>query len=165
MKFRITAKVLGILLMFFSISMLSPIPVSMYYHNHVGMPFLVAFLITMLTGVVLWAVGRRSKQELRTRDGFLIVFLMWFVLGAFGALPFMLSYSPHIPWSDAFFESVSGLTTTGATTLDHIDTIPKAVLYYRQQLQFLGGMGIIVLAIAIMPLIGVGGMQLYKAET
>lgn len=165
MKFRITAKVLGILLMFFSISMLTPIPVSMYYHDKVGMPFFAAFLITVLTGLVLWAIGRRSQQELRTRDGFLIVFLMWFVLGAFGALPFMLSYSPHIPWSDAFFESVSGLTTTGATTLNHIDTIPKAVLYYRQQLQFLGGMGIIVLAIAIMPLIGVGGMQLYKAET
>ncbi len=165
MKLRITAKVLGVLLMFFSISMLTPIPVSIYYHNHDANPFLIAFAITCLTGLVLWLIGRKSRHELRTRDGFLIVFLVWFVLGAFGALPFMLSYSPHIPWSDAFFESVSGLTTTGATTLQQIDTIPRAVLYYRQQLQFLGGMGIIVLAVAIMPLIGVGGMQLYKAET
>lgn len=165
MKLRITAKVLGILLMIFSISMLTPVPVSLHFHNHDVMPFVDAFSITWLTGFVLWLIGHRSKQELRTRDGFLIVFLMWFVLGAFGALPFMLSYSPSIPWSDALFESVSGLTTTGATTLQHIDQIPQAVLYYRQQLQFLGGMGIIVLAVAIMPMIGVGGMQLYKAET
>ncbi len=165
MKFRITAKVLGVLLMFFSLSMLTPVPVSWYYHNHDSWPFVLAFAITCFTGLVLWLFGRRSRQELRTRDGFLIVFLVWFVLGLFGSLPFMLSYSPHIPWSDAFFETISGLTTTGATTLQQIDTIPRAVLYYRQQLQFLGGMGIIVLAVAIMPLIGVGGMQLYKAET
>ena len=165
MKLKITSKILGILLMFFSISMLTPIPVAIYFKDGDISPFWIAFAITIATGFLLWLYGHGTKQELRTRDGFLIVFLMWFVLGAFGALPFMLSYSPHIAWTDALFESVSGLTTTGATTLTNIDAIPRAVLYYRQQLQFLGGMGIIVLGIAIMPLIGVGGMQLYKAET
>ncbi len=165
MRFMVTAKLLGVLLMLFSISMLTPIPVSMYYHNHDASPFLVAFAITLITGFVLWMLGLRSKQVLRTRDGFIIVFAMWFVLGIFGSLPFMLSYSPHIPLSDAFFETISGLTTTGATALKQIDGLPQAILYYRQQLQFLGGMGIIVLAVAVMPLIGVGGMQLYKAET
>lgn len=165
MKFQITAKIFGILLMFFSISMLTPIPVSLFYHDGEVMPFIVAFLITFCTGFLLWLYGRGSKAELRTRDGFLIVFLMWFVLGAFGALPFMLSHSHPLHWSDAFFECMSGLTTTGASAIKNIDILPKAILYYRQQLMFLGGMGIIVLAIAIMPLIGVGGMQLFKAET
>lgn len=164
MKLKISAKILGLLLMCFSLSMLTPIPVSIYYNDGDVWPFSLAFAITITTGFFLWLYGRNTRQELRTRDGFLIVFLMWLVLGAFGMLPFMLSYSPHIPWTDALFESVSGLTTTGATTLVNIDSLPRAVLYYRQQLQFLGGMGIIVLAIAVMPLIGVGGMQLYKAE-
>lgn len=164
MKFSITAKVLGILLMFFSLSMLTPVLVSFYYHDGDSRPFIIAFLITVLTGLFLWLPTRRTEQELRTRDGFIIVFLMWFVLGLFGALPFMLSYAPHVPWTDALFESVSGLTTTGATALVQIDGLPRSVLYYRNQLQFLGGMGIIVLAVAIMPLIGVGGMQLFKAE-
>lgn len=164
MKFSVIAKVLGILLMFFSLSMLTPIPVSLYYHLHDSWPFFTAFAITFGMGAALWFPTRHTEQELRTRDGFIVVFLVWFVLGVFGALPFMLSYAPHIPWSDALFESVSGLTTTGATTLVQIDGLPQPILYYRSQLQFLGGMGIIVLAVAIMPLIGVGGMQLYKAE-
>lgn len=165
MKLRVTAKILGILLMFFSISMLTPVLVAIYYHEREYTPFTTAFSITILTGLILWLWGRTTQQELSTRDGFLIVFLMWMVLAIFGALPFMLSPSVHLAWSDALFESMSGLTTTGATTIAHLGILPKAILYYRQQLQFLGGMGIIVLAIAVMPLIGVGGMQLYKAET
>lgn len=165
MKFSATAKILGILLMFFSLSMLTPIPFSIYFHNHDAKPFLIAFCITFLVGFALRAAFYKSKEELRTRDGFIVVFLIWMVLGLFGCLPFILSYSPHMSFTDAFFETISGLTTTGATALHQIDGVPQSVLYYRSQLQFLGGMGIIVLAVAIMPLIGVGGMQLYKAET
>jgi len=165
MRFRCSAKVLGVMLMFFSVSMLTPIGVSMYYHEHQASAFLLSFFITFATGLLLWLVGRGTQQELRTRDGFLIVFLMWAVLGIYGALPFWIIIGPYFHWSDCLFESISGLTTTGATALSAIDGLPRSILYYRQQLQFLGGMGIIVLAVAVMPLIGVGGMQLYKAET
>lgn len=165
MKFSVTAKILGILLMMFSLSMLTPILVSLYFANHDSLPFVDAFVITFVSGFVLWTIFGRTHGELRTRDSFLVVFLMWIVLGLFGCLPFVLSYSPHLSYTRAFFETISGLSTTGASTLSQIDGIPESVLYYRQQLQFLGGMGIIVLAVAIMPLIGVGGMQLYKAET
>lgn len=164
MKFSATAKILGVLLMFFSVSMLTPIPVSLYFHNHDAKPFLLAFAITFIVGLIMRISAYRCNAELRTRDGFIVVIAIWLVLGLFGCLPFMLSYSPHINFTAAFFETISGLTTTGASTLSQVDGIPESVLYYRQQLQFLGGMGIIVLAVAIMPMIGVGGMQLYKAE-
>jgi trk system potassium uptake protein TrkH len=165
MRFRMIGKILGMLLMIFSLSMLTPIAVGHYYHDHDMSAFWTGFIITVFVGFVLWFLNRRARDELRTRDGFLVVFLMWFVLGVFGALPFMLSHHPDMTLSKAVFESLSGLTTSGATALTQIDGLPRSILYYRQQLQFLGGMGIIVLAVAIMPMIGVGGMQLYKAET
>jgi trk system potassium uptake protein TrkH len=102
---------------------------------------------------------------LRYRDGFLVVVLFWTVLAAFGALPFFMSSHYALSTTDAFFESMSGLTTTGGTILTNLDDLPKSMLFYRQQLQWLGGMGIVVLAVAIMPMLGIGGMQLYRAET
>ena len=105
------------------------------------------------------------KSDLRAKEGFLIVVLFWTVLASFGAIPFMLLDQPEMSMTDAFFESFSGLTTTGATVIEGIDFLPHAVQFYRQQLQWLGGMGIIVLAVAILPILGVGGMQLYRAET
>src|SRR5690606_12685076 len=103
--------------------------------------------------------------DLRNRDGFVVVVAFWVLLSLLGALPFMLSDNPHMPFVDAVFETTSGLTTTGATVLSGLDTMPKAIVYYRAQLHFLGGMGIVVLAVALLPMLGVGGMQLYKAET
>jgi trk system potassium uptake protein TrkH len=108
---------------------------------------------------------RKATLDMRLRDGFLVVAGFWVVLGMFGALPFYFSSAPQISFTDAVFESVSGLTTTGATILVGLDQLPHAILFYRQQLQWLGGMGIIVLAVAILPMLGVGGMQLYRAET
>jgi trk system potassium uptake protein TrkH len=102
---------------------------------------------------------------LRLRDGFLIVAAFWVVLGSFGAAPFLFSTEPSMTLTDAVFESISGLTTTGATVLSNLDQLPRSILYYRHQLQWLGGMGIIVLAVAVLPMLGVGGMQLYRAET
>ncbi|MEJ2682610.1 MAG: TrkH family potassium uptake protein [Gammaproteobacteria bacterium] len=147
----IVLKVLGALLMLYSLTMLPPI--------------FCAFAITLTTGLLFWLPVHHHKEELRTRDGFIIVVMFWTVLGLSGATPFMLSQEPHMSLSDAIFESISGLTTTGATVLTHIDTLPKSILYYRQQLQWLGGMGIIVLAVAVLPMLGIGGMQLYRAET
>jgi len=157
-------RVLGLLLTTFSLSMLLPIIVSLIYRDDTALVFLGSFFIVALFGLLLWFPARNSKRELRLRDGFLIVASFWVVLGVFGSAPFLLADAPDIGFSDAVFESISGLTTTGATVLSGLDELPEAILYYRQQLQWLGGLGIIVLAVAVLPMLGVGGMQLYRAE-
>ncbi len=151
------------LLALFSLTMLPPSLVAWIYDEQALAIFVDAFLITLTIGFLIWLPVRRQKTDLRLRAGFLIVVLFWVVLGVFGAFPFL--YSPHLSIVDAVFESLSGLTTTGATVITHIDGLPKSVLFYRQQLQWLGGMGIIVLAVAVLPMLGVGGMQLYRAES
>ncbi len=164
---RLTAvqKILGLLLMLFSFTMLPPVVVALIYGDGAVHPFLSAFAMIFIVGLVIWAPVARRRQELRLRDGFLVVVLFWVVLGLSGAVPFWLSPEPELSVTDAIFESLSGLTTTGATVIVGIDDLPHAVLWYRQQLQWLGGMGIIVLAVAVLPMLGVGGMQLYRAET
>ncbi len=158
-------RIVGSLLCCFSLTLVPPIVVSMIFDDGNMLPFVIAFIVTVTTGVICWAPVFRHRQELRIRDGFLIVVLFWTVLTSFGALPFLLIEQVEISVTDAFFESMSGLTTTGATVLQGIDQLPESIRYYRQQLQWLGGMGIIVLAVAVMPLLGIGGMQLYRAET
>ena len=165
MHYAIIFKVLGILLMLFSLTMVPPIFVSLWYHDQTFSGFILAFSITFATGMAAWLPVYKVKQDLRTRDGFLVTSLFWIVLGAFGSLPFIISDATQLSVVDAVFESLSGLTTTGATILTNIESLPKAILYYRQQLQWLGGIGIIVIAVAILPMLGIGGMQLYKAET
>ena len=157
-------KILGILLGLFSSTMLPPLAIAWFSDDGQVEPFLIAFLVTLLIGVLLWLPFRRRRSELRFRDGFLIVVLIWLVLSAIGALPLWLQSTYSITLLDAFFESMSGLSTTGATIFTGIDQLPVSILYYRQQLQWLGGMGIIVLAVAVMPMLGIGGMQLYRAE-
>jgi len=158
-------RILGLLLTIFSITMLPPIAVGLWYGDGALLAFLVAFAFTLGTGLALWLPAASFKVDLRLRDGFIVVVMFWVVLGFFGALPLALADNPHMTFTDAVFESLSGLTTTGATVIIGIDSLPHAILYYRQQLQWLGGMGIIVLAVAILPILGVGGMQLYRAET
>ncbi len=165
MHFSIIARVLGVLLMIFSLTLLTPLLVGLLYKDGSYIEFLLAFLITFVTGFMVWIPVRKVKHELRTRDGFLVTALFWSVLGLFGSLPFMLSESPSLSFTDAIFESISGLTTTGATVMTNLDSLPKGLLFYRQQLQWLGGIGIIVIAVAILPMLGIGGMQLYRAET
>ncbi|MCB1694499.1 MAG: potassium transporter, partial [Pseudomonadales bacterium] len=121
-----------------------------------------SFLLIHITGLLLWLPARGKIGEFRRRDGFIIVTLFWVVLSLLSAIPFMIG--PHLTFIDAFFEAVSGFTTTGATVIVGLDTLPPSVLYYRGQLQWLGGMGLIVLAVAIMPMLGIGGAQLYRAE-
>ena len=158
-------RIIGILLMLFSVTMLPPAGIGLLYGDGAIIPFLTAFLVLLIIGVVLWLPVKSVHQDLRLRDGFIIVVVFWLVLGTSGSLPLILSDSPEISITDAVFESVSALTTTGATVITGIDQLPHSILFYRQQLQWLGGMGIIVLAVAILPMLGIGGMQLYRAET
>jgi trk system potassium uptake protein len=166
MHLSVVAKVVGVLLMLFSLlANLPSIVVSFIYQDDEASSFLSALLITFGVGFVLWLLTLRSRQELRTRDGFLIVTLFWSVLSTFGALPFLLSTDVPLSVTDAVFESFSGLTTTGATVMTGLDELPRSILFYRQQLQWLGGMGIVALAVAVLPMLGIGGMQLYRAES
>lgn len=165
MHFRVILRILGVLMMLFSFSMIPPIIVSFIYDDGAHLPFMIAFAINLLTGFFIWLPVYRERNDLRTRDGFLITVLFWTVLGAFAAIPLMIAETPHLSVVDAVFEAMSGLTTTGATVISGIDELPHSILFYRQQLQWFGGMGIIVLAVAILPMLGIGGMQLYRAET
>ncbi len=165
MNLVVIQRVLGLLLMVFSLTMLPPAVVGYYYQDGDIAPFLEGFALLLGCGLLLWAPVRRVRHELKLRDGFIIVVLFWLGLGLAGSLPLILSSSPVISVTDAVFESISGLTTTGATVLTGLDELPHAILIYRQQLQWLGGMGIIVLAVAVLPMLGVGGMQLFRAET
>jgi trk system potassium uptake protein TrkH len=165
MRFAVICKVLGLLLMLFSATLLPPVGVALWYQDQGQWTFLLAFSITLCTGLLLWYPVHDQRDDLRTRDGFLITVLFWVVLALFGALPFIISGATELALVDAFFESFSGLTTTGATVLSQLDLLPRSLLYYRQQLHWLGGIGIIVIAVAILPMLGIGGMQLYRAET
>ena len=163
MGFSAVQRVIGFLIAVSSLMMLPPVGVSMWYQDGTATVFLVSAAILLVTGLIIYFPVRKADRDLRLRDGFLIVVGAWLVLVLVGALPFVLSQ--QLSYIDAVFESMSGLTTTGATIVTNIDALPRAVLYYRQQLQWLGGMGIIVLAVAILPMLRVGGMQLYRAET
>ena len=165
MSFAAIQRILGLLLMLFSLTLLPPLLLSLIAQDGAAMAFVSAFLLTLGVGILCWLPVRKIRRELRLRDGFLVVVMFWTVLSSTGALPFVLAEDPHLSITDAVFESVSGLTTTGATVITNIDQLPMSILYYRQQLQWLGGMGIIVLAVAVLPMLGIGGMQLYRAET
>jgi len=151
--------------MMFSLTMLPPIIISLLFKEQSWLPFVQGFGLTLAAGFLFWLPVHRSRKDLRLRDGFLVVAAFWTVLGAFGAAPLYFAGDLSMSVTDAIFESMSGLTTTGATVMTGLDELPRAILYYRQQLQWLGGMGIIVLAVAVLPMLGVGGMQLYRAET
>lgn len=166
MHIAIVVKVIGILLMIFSLlGNLPPVIVSFLYGDGVAPAFLISSLIIFTTGFFLWTVTARQKKELSNRDGFLVVTLFWAVLGTAGCLPFLISTDIDLSLTDAVFESISALTTTGATVISGLDDLPKSILFYRQLLQWMGGMGIIVLALALLPMLGIGGMQLYRAES
>lgn len=156
----------GLLLILFSATMLPPIAVAWWYDGgDVVLPFMETLGTTLGLGLLCWLPVCRFKLDLRNRDGFILVVVFWVLSSLLGALPFILSDQPQVRFVDAVFETVSGLTTTGATVLSGLDTMPKAIVYYRAQLHFLGGIGIVVLAVALLPMLGIGGMQLYRAST
>lgn len=158
-------RIVGLLLMLFSVTMLPPLLVSLIYGDGAWFAFVSGFVATLALGTLVWMPVRTQRGDLRLRDGFLVTVLFWAVLGAAGAIPLLISYAPNVTVTDAVFEAISGLTTTGSTVLVGIDYLPESIRWYRQQLQWFGGMGIIILAVAIAPILGIGGMQLYRAET
>ncbi|MDP7553974.1 MAG: TrkH family potassium uptake protein [Candidatus Thioglobus sp.] len=165
MKIDIVLKTIGLLLMVFSLTQIPPILIDFIYSEGEFVSFFISFALTFIGGYLVWFFNRNAAQDFRIREGILIVVSFWAVLSLFGTLPFLLTDSiKNLTFASAFFESMSGLTTTGATVLSQLDELPKSILYYRQQLQWLGGIGIIVLAVAILPFLGVGGMELYHAE-
>jgi len=155
---------IGVLVVLYGGSMLIPAMVALYYDAGHLVEFLEAGSIVILIGVAMMRYGGGSPARLSHKDGFLIVALAWLILSLIGAVPFWTTGTlPSIV--DAMFESASGLTTTGATVISGLDHQPRSILVWRSMQEWLGGMGIIVLAVAVMPLLGVGGMQLFKAET
>ena len=165
MQLLVIQRIFGLLLIIFSSALLPPAAVGLYYDDGAVLPFIEGFVLLLVTGFLLYLPVRKHKKELRLRDGFLVVVLFWGMLGIAGGLPLYLSDINQISVTDAVFESISGLTTTGATVIVGLDDLPHSILFYRQELQWLGGMGIIVLAVAVLPMLGIGGMQLFRAET
>jgi trk system potassium uptake protein len=157
------ANVLGRLMMLFSLSYAVPIAGSMFYLDGMAVDFALGMFLTLALGVTLFLSTRSHYRELKVRDGFLLVTSSWLIMGAIAAVPLMLIYT-ELGFTSAFFETLSAMTTTGATVLIGLDQAPQSVNLWRHLLQWLGGLGIIVLAVAILPLLGVGGMQLYRAE-
>ena len=152
-------------MLFSLLANIPPMLVSLFYADGMIPAFFNSLLIILGLGAILFLSTASTKKDLGTRDGFLVVTLFWAVLGTAGCLPFLFSPALELSITDAVFESLSGLTTTGATVISGLDSLPESILFYRQQLQWLGGLGIIVLAISLLPMLGIGGMQLYRAES
>ena len=161
MNFKPLLNLFSILVILFSFSFIFPIIVSLIYKDSAITIFIRTFLIVFVIGFIGWLVSRKHNEDLNQKDGFLIITLFWLVLSVAGSIPFVLS---GMSYMDAFFEAMSGITTTGATVISNLQSLPESMLLYRQLLQWMGGMGLIVLAIAVMPLLGIGGGQLYKTE-
>ena len=157
-------RALGLMLMVFSLAYLMPLAASWIYHDGTLIDFLLAMVWTAAIGLVMWLLTRRYRSELSIRHGYLLVVTMWTAMPAFATLPLLLVIK-GVSFTGAYFETMSGLTTTGATVLTGLDDLPPAINIWRHELNWLGGMGIIVLAVAILPLLGIGGRQLFKAET
>ena len=164
MQWRVILNIVGILILFLGMSMIFPLFFGLYYHDQSVLPLTKAMVITIAAGIFLFGFFRKAKVEhISHREGMAIVTIGWMAIGFFGAIPFYLGPEFNT-FVDAFFESVSGFTTTGSSILTNIEAVSKGLLFWRSFIQWLGGMGIIVLSVAILPFLGVGGMQLYKAE-
>ncbi|HWR60489.1 MAG TPA: potassium transporter TrkG, partial [Clostridia bacterium] len=164
MNFRIVTRILGMLLVCEALLMLPSLAVAAYYNGTDIRAFVLSILITGLAGVPLILLKTGSRSIMYARDGFAIVALGWILLSIFGSLPFFLSGA--IPsFVDCFFETSSGFTTTGASILTEIEGLPKGILFWRSFTHWVGGMGVIVLTLAILPSIGAGSVQMMKAES
>ncbi len=162
-NFKVIIKVIGFLLMIEGVFMFAGLPFSIYYGEHESLSILYSGLITIATGLILWFSTRKHPKNIGRKEGYVIVAISWIIISLFGTLPFLMSKT--IPnFTDAFFETMSGFTTTGATILTDIESVPKGILFWRSMTHWIGGMGIIVFTVAILPILGIGGMQLYSAE-
>ena len=162
MHLLLVARITGLFAILFSLTLAAPILVAVLYREPVIEHFLYPMLGSLGIGVLLRLIGIHRHTELGVRDGFLVVALFWLMVSVLGAWPLMLGFG--LSPVDALFESASGFTTTGATVITGLDAMPRSLLFYRQQIQWLGGMGVVVLGLAVIPLLGIGGMQLYRAE-
>ncbi len=162
MQLLIVSRTSGVLASMFSLSLAVPLLVGLWYGEPVLQDFLLPLLVTLGAGLLLWLPGHGKPARISRKDGFLIVALFWLLLSFMGAWPLYLGL--HMDFLNALFESASAFTTTGATVITGLDDLPRSLLFYRQQLQWMGGMGLIVLGIAVLPTLGIGGMQLYRAE-
>lgn len=162
---KVLMRILGMLFVISSLIMLPPIFVGLIYQDGDIKPFIYGSIALFSLGSLLLLVFRHAKSDLQIRTGFIVVAMSWFIIGCSSAIPFYFAESMNLSIVDANFEAISALTTTGATIITHLDDLPHSILFYRQLLQWLGGMGIIVLAIAILPMLRIGGMQMFKAET
>jgi len=156
-------RVTGFLFMVFSPVLVLPIVISLWNQDGLSHYFILSFIVQFSIGLLIWYPYRNQKYSLRRREGFLVVVVFWILLSLLGASIFV--FVLNLSYVDAIFESVSGLTTTGATVITGLDNLPASILFYRQELQWFGGMGLIMLAVAIMPMLGIGGMKMYLAET
>lgn len=156
--------ILGFMVMAFSFTMGVPLAFAWFGNEASPLDHAMAMAITFASGLAIWLATRRFKRELQPRDGFLLVAGVWSVLPAFATLPLLL-HVPHMSFTDAYFETMSGITTTGSTVMTGLDALPLSVNVWRCLLTFLGGMGLIVMAVAILPMLGVGGSQMFRAET
>ena len=164
-RIQTVLRVFSLILIMFSATMVAPVIVSWIYQDGAQHAYDEGILITLVTGMLIWFATRHHKRDLQVKDGFLLVVLTWTALPAFAAIPLLIFFWPKLSFTDAYFETVSGLTTTGATVLSGLDQLPFSINLWRAELVWLGGMGLIVLATAILPLLGVGGRQMFKAES
>ena len=154
----------GVVLLFSSLFMLVPLLTSLFYRGSDLSAFAVSFLISLFSGLLLYFVTKSQKKvELKHREGFAVVTISWLVMTFFGCLPYMLSGS-SLSFTNAYFEAMAGFTTTGASVMSDLESLPHGILLWRSMTQWMGGMGIIVFSLAILPMLGAGGMQLFKAE-
>ena len=164
-RFRAIQRILGVIIVLSSLTKLLPGFLALAWDEEGTAPvFFGSFLASSAVGLALWLPVRHVNYDLRLRDGFLIVTFTWIFASLVSALPFVHG-PPHLSYTDAIFEATSGLTTTGATVIVGLDALPASVQFYRQLLQFLGGMGIVILAVAILPMLKIGGTQLFRAES
>ena len=163
MKTGIIFRLVGILIILFALSLTIPLLISLYYQDGAQYSFVKSIVIILVIGLIFSSFSSSDEKNLRTRDGMIITISSWLILALCGAMPFIFATKP-LSFVDAWFESMSGLTTTGSTILVDTELLPVSLLFYRQFLQWIGGMGIILLAVAVLPVLGVGGMQLYRTE-
>ena len=163
-NFKIILSILGLLLTINGVAMLLPLPFAIYYGEE-WQSMVYSSMLSFLAGAPVWMIlNRGTNRELKRRDGYIVVTMGWIIMSVFGTLPYIISGT--IPeFTNAFFETMSGYTTTGASILTDIESAPKSILLWRSLTQWIGGMGIIVLAVAILPILGIGGMQLFVAES
>ncbi|MGB4227273.1 MAG: potassium transporter TrkG, partial [Candidatus Dechloromonas phosphoritropha] len=163
-RFASVFYILGILIAGFGALMLIPLAISWLTADGAHSAYDEAVLITFATGALLALSVRGKRREMQVRESFLLLALIWSLLPAFGALPLYL-HIDGLSWTDAYFEAVSGLTATGATVLSGLDALPVSINFWRTFMHWVGGLGVVVLAVAILPLLGIGGRSMFKAET